>query len=49
MSEKHANFIITEKSAKSKDIEKLISFIQKKVYEVKKISLETEVKFIGTE
>lgn len=49
VSEKHANFIITEKSAKSKDIEKLISFIQKKVYEVKKISLETEVKFIGTE
>ena len=49
ISEKHANFIITEKSAKSKDIEKLISFIQKKVYEDKKISLETEVKFIGTE
>jgi len=47
VSEKHANFIITEKSAKSKDIEKLISFIQKKVYENKKISLETEVKFIG--
>ncbi len=49
VSEKHANFIITEKSAKSEDIEKLISFIQKKVYEDKKISLETEVKFIGTE
>ena len=49
VSEKHANFIITEKSAKSKDVEKLISFIQKKVYEDKKISLETEVKFIGTD
>ena len=49
VSEKHANFIITERSAKSEDIEKLISFIQKKVYEDKKISLETEVKFIGTE
>ncbi len=49
VSEKHANFIITEKSAKSKDIEKLINYIQKKVYEDKKISLETEVKFIGTE
>ena len=49
VSEKHANFIITEKSAKSEDIEKLISFIQKKVFEDKKISLETEVKFIGTE
>ncbi len=49
VSEKHANFIIAEKSAKSKDIEKLISFIQKKVYKDKKIALETEVKFIGIE
>ena len=49
VSEKHANFIITERSAKSEDIEKLISFIQKKVYKDKKIFLETEVKFIGTE
>ena len=48
VSEKHANFIIAERSAKSEDIEKLISFIQKKVYEDTKISLETEVKFIGT-
>ena len=49
VSEKHANFIIAEKSAKSKDIEKLISFIQNKVYKDKKIALETEVKFIGIE
>jgi UDP-N-acetylmuramate dehydrogenase len=47
ISEKHANFIITEKSAKSNDIEELISFIQNKVLEKKKILLETEVKFIG--
>ncbi len=47
ISEKHANFIITEKSAKSNDIEELISFIQNTVLEKKKILLETEVKFIG--
>ena len=47
ISEKHANFIITEKSAKSNDIEELISFIQNKVLEKKKILLETEVKFVG--
>ena len=47
VSKKHANFIITEKSAKSGDIEELISFIKQKVLKEKKILLETEVKFIG--
>ena len=47
ISEKHANFIISEKSAMSSDIENLIDYVQKKVYEEKKIFLETEVKFIG--
>ncbi|MAR77420.1 MAG: UDP-N-acetylenolpyruvoylglucosamine reductase [Gammaproteobacteria bacterium] len=47
VSQKHANFIITEKSAKSDDVEKLISFIQDTVLKEKKILLETEVKFIG--
>ena len=47
VSKKHANFIITEKSAKSGDVEELISFIKHKVLKEKKILLETEVKFIG--
>jgi UDP-N-acetylmuramate dehydrogenase len=47
ISEKHANFIISNKGTKSSDIESLIDYIQKKVYEKKKIFLETEVKFIG--
>ena len=47
ISEKHANFIISDNGTKSSDIESLIVFIQKKVYEKKKIFLETEVKFIG--
>jgi len=48
VSKKHANFIISNKTASSLDIENLIEYIQKKVYEKKKIYLETEVKFIGT-
>ena len=40
-------FIISDKSASSNDIEKLIDYIQKKVYEEKNIFLETEVKFVG--
>ncbi len=47
ISKKHANFIITEKSATSDDVEKLINLIQDKVFKEKKIFLETEVKFIG--
>ena len=47
VSKKHANFIIAEKSASSNDIENLIEYVQKKVYEEKKIFLETEVEFIG--
>ena len=47
ISKKHANFIITEKNAKSNDVEELISYIQKKVHEEKNIYLETEVQFIG--
>ena len=47
VSKKHANFIITEKSAKSGDVEELINFIKHKVLKEKKILLETEVKFIG--
>jgi len=47
ISEKHANFIISDKFTKSTDIEKLINFIQKEVFKKKEVILETEVKFIG--
>ena len=47
ISEKHANFIISDKSTKSIDIEKLINFTQKEVVKKKEVVLETEVKFIG--
>ena len=47
VSEKHANFIITEGPASSANVEDLIEFIQKTVFEKKNIFLETEVKFIG--
>ena len=47
ISEKHANFIISDKFTKSSDIEKLINFIKKEVFKKKEVVLETEVKFIG--
>lgn len=47
VSNKHANFIISSKNTKSKDIENLIEYIQSKVYKKTKVFLETEVKFIG--
>lgn len=47
VSKKHANFIISGKTTKSKDIEDLIGYIQTEVYKKKKVFLETEVKFIG--
>ncbi|MEL0102523.1 MAG: UDP-N-acetylmuramate dehydrogenase [Gammaproteobacteria bacterium] len=47
VSKKHANFIISDKTTKSKDIEDLIGYIQTEVYKKKKVFLETEVKFIG--
>jgi UDP-N-acetylmuramate dehydrogenase len=47
ISKKHANFIINLGNASAMDIEKLIDYVRKKVFEVKKIMLETEIKFIG--
>ena len=49
ISEKHANFIISDKLTKSSDIEKLINFTKKEVFKKKEVVLETEVKFIGNE
>lgn len=46
VSEKHANFIISE-NAKSKHVLKLIKLIQKKVLEKFNVKLETEIEFIG--
>ncbi|TYB30795.1 MAG: UDP-N-acetylmuramate dehydrogenase [Candidatus Mcinerneyibacterium aminivorans] len=41
--DKHGNFIINKNEANGKDIQKLISYIQKKVKEMKDIDLEKEV------
>jgi UDP-N-acetylmuramate dehydrogenase len=49
VSTKHANFIINLGNASAFDIEKLIKHIKIKVFEVKKITLETEIRFIGEE
>ena len=49
VSSKHANFIINLGNATALDIEKIIKRIKKKVLEVKKITLETEIRFIGEE
>lgn len=47
VSDKHANFIVNTGEASAEDIHKLISHIQKTVFEKKNISLNTEVKYIG--
>ena len=46
ISEKHANFIINDNQATSKDVISLISLAKTKVYEKFKIKLEEEVKLI---
>ena len=47
ISKKHANFILNLGNASAMDIEKLIKYVKGKVFEAKKIILETEIKFIG--
>lgn len=47
VSEKHANFILNDKTATAEDVELLIQAIQKKVLEKYDIELHTEVKIIG--
>ena len=47
VSEKHANFIINDGKAKSKDIIKLIEYIKEKVYEKYKINLIEEQEIIN--
>jgi len=47
ISERHANFIENYNNATSKDVEKMIDFIKKSVYDKFKIELIPEVKIIG--
>ncbi len=47
ISKKHANFIINLGDASASDIEELISYTIKKVLDITKIRLETEIKIIG--
>ena len=47
VSERHANFIINLGNATATDVIHLMEWIEKKVYEEKKISLEREVKVVG--
>jgi UDP-N-acetylmuramate dehydrogenase len=47
VSEKHANFIINTGSAKAEDVRKVISHVQKTVFEKHGVLLEPEVIFLG--
>ena len=47
VSEKHANFILAEKGARSEDVYRLIGYVKKRVYETQGVSLKEEVRFIG--
>jgi UDP-N-acetylmuramate dehydrogenase len=47
ISEKHCNFFVNKNKASSKDLEKLIRKVKKKVFEKKGINLELELKIIG--
>jgi UDP-N-acetylmuramate dehydrogenase len=48
VSEKHANFIVNPKGvARASDIEWLIQHIQRMVYQMKGVVLQTEVRIVG--
>lgn len=47
VSEKHCGFIINYSNATAKDVYRLISEVQKKVYEQFGVNLETEVRLLG--
>ncbi|MDM8569438.1 UDP-N-acetylmuramate dehydrogenase [Thiotrichales bacterium HSG1] len=49
VSEKHANFIISNDTATAEDIEKLITKIQNSVQKIFQISLIPEVRIVGTQ
>ena len=46
ISEKHANFFMNRKNAKSKDMKSLINFVKKKVKEKTGVKLELEIVFV---
>ncbi len=47
ISSKHNNFFINEGGASSEDIEKLINYVKRKVFEQQNIKLDLEIKIIG--
>ena len=47
VSKLHANFILTDDSARAADVEALIDYVQKVVKEKQRVQLETEVKIVG--
>jgi len=47
ISEKHCNFFVNKGKAKSEDLEKLISYVKKKVSEKTGVNLELELQIIG--
>lgn len=49
VSEKHANFIISNAQTSAKDIESLVAFIQRTVKQKFAVSLETEMRILGDE
>jgi UDP-N-acetylmuramate dehydrogenase len=49
VSEKHANFIISNAQTSAKDIEGLVAFIQQMVKQKFDVTLETEVRILGDE
>ncbi|MCP5013054.1 MAG: UDP-N-acetylenolpyruvoylglucosamine reductase, partial [Aestuariibacter sp.] len=47
VSEKHANFIISNAQTRASDIEELIALIQERVEQKYDVVLETEVRIVG--
>ena len=47
ISEKHCNFFVNKRNAKSEDLEKLIYQVKKKVLDKTGINLELELQIIG--
>jgi len=48
VSEKHTNFIINTGSATSANIRDLVELVREKVYDMSGITLETEIRFVGS-
>lgn len=46
ISEKHANFIVTEDKTKTKDVIQLIDYVKKNIYNLYGIELEEEIQFL---